>query len=125
LDELCKINRYFNNFESNAELINSLKRSFNEKQIKIIINDNKCILSILNPIKQQNFELNIGFKPKDLNSQITSLIEIIKQDRKRIEILEEKVNKFEKLFDEIKKEKEQKEKEPKKKNKIFLKKVIF
>ena len=109
LEELADVNKYFKNFDNINELINSLKNAYNEKQLSISINDNKCYLNILNPIKNQNFDLILNYKEIDIKTQIQNLIKIIEKDNKRIaaleenkkeyikriEILEEKVNSYE------------------------------
>ena len=96
LEKLYHINKYFNNFDKNIELINSLIESYNEKKLKIIFKDSKCFLVIYNPITKNSFELELNSKEKNINSKIDDLINIIKDDRKRIEFLEDKVSKLEK-----------------------------
>ena len=100
LENLYHINRYFNNFEKITELINSLIDSYNDKKLKIAFKENICILSIYNPIKKNTFELEIQNKEKNISSKIGELINIIKDDRKRIEALENKVAKLEKIISE-------------------------
>ena len=117
LEELYQINRYFNNFEKSIDLINSLIETFNDKKSKIIFKENNCDLIVYNPITKKTFELNLNKKEKKVNSQIDELINIVNEDRKRIQTLENKVNDLEKIILEFK-EKE-KVKEKKKLNNFF------
>jgi len=108
LEKLYQINRYFNNFDKSIDLINSLIETYNDKKLKIIFNEHICNLIIYNPITKKTFELKLNKKEKNINLQIEDLINIIKVDRKRIETLENKVAKLEKIISELnKKEKEQ------------------
>ena len=108
LENLYHINRYFNNFDKSIDLINSLIEIYNDKKLKIIFKESICNLIIYNPITKKTFELKLNKKEKNINSQIEDLIKIIKDDRKRIETLENKVAKLENIIFELnKKEKEQ------------------
>ena len=98
LEELYQINRYFNNFEKSIDLINSLIETFNDKKSKIIFKENNCDLIVYNPITKKTFELNLNKKEKKVNSQIDELINIVNEDRKRIQTLENKVNDLEKII---------------------------
>lgn len=100
LEKLCKINRYFNNFDKNIELITSLIDIYKDKKLNIIFKDNICKLAIFNPITKNTFELGLNNKEKNINSKLEDLINIIKDDRKRIEALEDKVLKLEKIISE-------------------------
>ena len=107
LEKLYHINRYFNNFDKSIDLINSLIETYNDKKLKIIFKENICNLIIYNPITKKTFELQLNKKEKNFNSQLEDLINIIKDDRKRIETLENKVAKLENIILELnKKEKE-------------------
>ena len=108
LEKLYHINRYFNNFDKSIDLINSLIEIYNDKKLKIIFKEPICNLIIYNPITKKTFELKLNKKEKNINSQIEDLMKIIKDDRKRIEALENKVAKLENIILELnKKEKEQ------------------
>jgi len=115
LEELYNINRYFNNFEKSIDLINSLIETFNDKKSKIVFKDNICDLIVYNPITKKTFELNLIKKEKKVNSQIDELINIVNEDRKRIQTLENKVNDLEKIIKEFK----EKEKEKQEQNNFF------
>ena len=91
LEKLYHINRYFNNFDKSIDLINSLTETYNDKKLKIIFKERICNLIIYNPITKKTFELQLNKKEKNFNSQLEDLINIIKDDRKRIEALENKV----------------------------------
>ena len=98
LIKLNKINKYFYNFDKSIDLINSLIDEYNDKKLKIILKENICYLVIFNPIIKNSFELEINNKEKNINSKLEDLINIIKDDKKRIEILETKVSKLEKIL---------------------------
>ena len=103
LEKLYHINRYFNNFDKSIDLINSLIETYNDKKLKIIFKENICNLIIYNPITKKTFELQLNKKEKNFNSQLEDLINIIKDDRKRIETLENKVAKLENIILELNK----------------------
>ena len=113
LEELYRINRYFNNFDKSIDLINSIIDTYNDKKSKIIFKDDICNLLIYNPITKKTFELKLNSKKKLVNSQIEELISIVNEDRKRIKTLENKVDDLEKIILEFK------EKEKEKQNNFF------
>ena len=98
LEQLYKINRYFYNFEKNKDLVDSLINEHKDKQLKINFKDQKCNIIIFNPITRNHFELTLNNMEKNMNSKIEDLLNIIKEDRKRIEILENKVSNLEKII---------------------------
>lgn len=111
LEELYRINKYFNNFDKSIDLINSLIDIYNDKKLKIIFKDNNCILIIYNAITKKTFELKLNSKEKLVNSKLDELINIVNEDRKRIQTLEDKVKDLENIILKFK-EKEKVKKEP-------------
>ena len=109
LEKLYQINRYFYNFDKSIDLINSLIETYNEKKLKIIFKEHICNIIIYNSITKNSFELKLNNKEKNINSQIESLINIIKDDRKRIESLEIKVAKLENIISVLEFNKKEKE----------------
>lgn len=109
LEELYRINRYFNNFDKSIDLINSIIDTYNDKKSKIIFKDDICNLLIYNPITKKTFELKLNSKKKLVNSQIEDLISIINEDRKKIKTLENKVDDLEKIILEFKEKEKQKQ----------------
>ena len=135
LEQLIKINKFFANFETPKELVEWVINSLNKKNSNIQINEDKAILKILNPINNKTFDLILNLKKKDINARVTYLEEIIEQQNKKIELLEQRVKNLELLIKENVDEKKffnesnilnKKEKKlliewlPKKPNKIFL-----
>ena len=52
--------------------------------------NNKCFISILNPITSKIFDLNLDLKEDDLNSRVSNLESIIIEQNKKINYLMEK-----------------------------------
>ena len=69
LEELCKINRYFCQFETLKEVFNSFKKLISDKNISIIKGDKLIQLKIKNPLNDKEFFINIPLKVKDLKSE--------------------------------------------------------
>ena len=75
------------------------------------MNDNKCIIQLVNPITNKTFELNLNSKEKDLITRVNYLEDIIAKQNKKINSLEKRIKKLEIIiteFNELKKEKEEK-----------------
>ena len=77
LEQLCKINKFFINFENTKDLINWLIKSINQKNSNIKINEKECVIQILNPISSKFIDLSLILKKEDLSSRVTNLEEII------------------------------------------------
>lgn len=95
LEQMCKINRFFVNFENTNDLANWIINSFKEKNSSIKFIDNKCIIQMKNPISNKTFELILNKEQKDLNSRINNLEAIIIEQNKKIISLEERIKKLE------------------------------
>ena len=110
LEQLYKINKYFINFENSNELLDNLIDSIKNKKSNLKFKEKECLLQIINPITNKNFDLSINIKEKDMNSRIKDLEEIISQQNNKILFLEEKIKQFEPMFEEyINKKKEEKD----------------
>ena len=110
LEQLYKINKYFINFENTNELLDNLIDSIKNKKSNLKFKEKECLLQIINPITNKNFDLSINIKEKDMNSRIKDLEEIISQQNNKILFLEEKIKQFEPMFEEyINKKKEEKD----------------
>ncbi len=108
LEQLYKINKYFINFENSNELLDNLIDSIKNKKSNLKFKEKECLLQIINPITNKNFDLSINIKEKDMNSRIKDLEEIISQQNNKILFLEEKIKQFEPMFEEyINKKKEE------------------
>ena len=107
LEQLYKINKYFINFENTNELLDNLIDSIKNKKSNLKFKEKECLLQIINPITNKNFDLSINIKEKDMNSRIKDLEEIISQQNNKILFLEEKIKQFEPIIEEyINKKKE-------------------
>lgn len=110
LEQLYIINKYFINFENSNELLDNLIDSIKNKKSNLKFKEKECLLQIINPITNKNFDLSINIKEKDMNSRIKDLEEIISQQNNKILFLEEKIKQFEPMFEEyINKKKEEKD----------------
>ena len=108
LEQLYKINKYFINFENTNELLDNLIDSIKNKKSNLKFKEKECLLQIINPITNNNFDLSINIKEKDMNSRIKDLEEIISQQNNKILFLEEKIKQFEPIIEEyINKKKEE------------------
>ena len=111
LNELGKISKFFNQFETLKEVFDSLKSLIDKKNVSIIQEEKKMKLKIINPINNREFFINILSKEKDIRSEINSLITYVTSLNEKINKLENKVNLHENILNEIIKEKEEKKKE--------------
>ena len=116
LEELYKVSRYFTNFENANDLIDGLLDSIKNKKSNVTFQEKDCLIQILNPITNKTFDLPINIKEKDTNSRIKDLEDIIVQQNNKINeqsnkitFLEEKIKKFEPMYEEYlnKKKKEE------------------
>ena len=122
LEELGKINRFFNQFETTSDVLVSLETLIESKNISVIEEERKMKLKIINPANKKEFFIDVPVKEKDLNSEIKSINEYISSLNNKIIILEKKVDDlclFKEEYLKEKKEKEEKE-EREKKEKILL-----
>ena len=101
LEELGKINKYFNQFDSLKEVFQSLKTLINKKCLKIIKEEKMMKLEIINPANDKVFYINIPYKEKDLKSEINSIIPYVASLNEKIQLLEKKVNDLEQKLDEV------------------------
>ena len=101
LEQLGKINRYFLQFDSLNEVLQSLKTLINKKNLTIIKEEKLMKIKITNPGNDKVFFINIPYKEKDLKSEIDSIIPYVASLNEKIQFLEKKVNSLEKKLDEI------------------------
>ena len=96
LEQLCKINRFFINFENPNDLIDWILNSLKQKNSNIEFKDNKCFIQMLNPMSNKTIELILNVKEKDLNSRVSTLEAIIIEQNKKI-LMEERLKKLESI----------------------------
>ena len=109
LEELGKINKYFLQFDTLKEVLESLKKFINKKILSIIKDEKKMKIKLINPSNDKEICINIPLKEKDLKSEIDSLIPYVVSLNERIQILEKKLNEiyiYKNDLEEIRKEKE-------------------
>ena len=109
LEELGKINKYFLQFDTLKEVLESLKKLINKKILSIIKDEKKMKIKLINPSNDKEIFINIPLKEKDLKSEIDSLIPYVASLNERIQILEKKLNEiyiYKNDLEEIRKEKE-------------------
>ena len=109
LEELGKINKYFLQFDTLKEVLESLKKLINKKILSIIKEEKKMKIKVINPSNDKEIFINIPLKEKDLKSEIDSLIPYVASLNERIQILEKKLNEiyiYKNDLEEIRKEKE-------------------
>ena len=110
LNELGKISRFFNQFETVKEVFDSLKSLIDKKNLSIIQEEKKMKIKIINPINNKEFYINVLSKEKDIKSEINSIITYVTSLNEKVQKLENKVNLLENKLNEIIKEKEEKKK---------------
>ena len=64
LEELGKINRFFNQFETTSEILNSLETLIDSKNISVIEEEIIIKLKIINPANKKEFFIDIPLKKK-------------------------------------------------------------
>ena len=114
LEELGKINRYFLQFDTLKEVLESIKKLISKKNLSILKEEKKMKIKIINPANDKEIFINIPLKEKDLKSEIDSLIPYVASLNERIQILENKLNEiyiYKNDLEELRKERERKEKE--------------
>ena len=110
LEELGKIDRFFFQFDTTSEVLNSLETLLESKNISVVEGERKMQLKIINPANKREFFIDIPIKEKDLKSEINSINEYISALNVKLNELEKKVNDL-CLFKEeyLKKKKEKRE----------------
>ena len=114
LEELGKINKYFLQFDTLKEVLESLKKLIEKNNLSIIKDERKMKIKIVNPANDKEIFINVPLKEKDLKSEIDSLIPYVASLSERIQVLEKKLDEiyiYKDILEEIRKEKEKEEKE--------------
>ena len=123
LEELGKINRFFNQFETMSEVLISLETLLASKNISVVEEERTMKLKIINPSNKREFFIDIPLKEKDLKSEIKSINEYITSLNNIVIELEKKVNDLylfkEEYSDFLKKKKEENIKEIKEIHELF------
>lgn len=112
LEELGKINKYFLQFDTLKDVLESFKKLINKNNLSIIKEEKKMKIKIVNPANDKEIFINVPLKEKDLKSEIDSLIPYVASLNERIQILEKKLDEiyvFKNDLEEIRKERKEKE----------------
>ena len=127
LEELRKIDRFFNQFETLEEVFDSLKTLIAKKNLFIVKERINMKIKIINPANNKEFYINVPLKEKDFKRELNSIIpyintlnEKVKNLENEVSILKNKLNEIHDIFlykdnivqfitDKIMKEKKRKE----------------
>ena len=91
LEELGKINKFFNQFDTMSEVFSSLENLVKDKNILVKEEEKKMKLTILNPVTKKEIYIDIPLKEKDLKGEINSLNSYITSLNNKINDLEKKL----------------------------------
>ena len=108
-EELGKIDKFFLQFYTLKEILDSLKKIISQKKLSIIKEESKIKLRVVNPVNDREFFINIPLKEKDLKSEVNSLISYVTSLNEKIQVLENKLNEiyiYKNDLEEMRKEKE-------------------
>ena len=105
IDELGKIDRFFRQFDTLLEVVDSLKLIINNNNLSVIEEDKQIKLQITNPSNQKTFFIEIPQKEKDLKTEMDTIIPYIISLRDKVDNLEkqlkEKTNALEEKINEL------------------------
>jgi len=91
LEELGKINKFFNQFDTIADVLFSLETLLESKNISVIEEERKMKLKIINPSNKREFYIDIPLKEKGLQSEMKSINGYISSLKNKVIELEKKV----------------------------------
>ena len=72
LEQLCKINKFFLQFDNLKEISDSLKKIIDNKNAKIEKREKEMIITFINPMNAKEFKLSLPLKEKDIKAEISS-----------------------------------------------------
>ena len=105
MEDLGKINRFFLQFETPADAIDSLALLIKSNNVSIIEENKQMKIQITNPSIQKQFSIEIPKKEKDLKAELDAITPYIKSLHEKIDNLEnqlkEKTNSLEKKIYEL------------------------
>jgi hypothetical protein len=109
-DDLTKNYRFFLQFESTEEVVNSLSIMVKNNNLKILEGDAKMKIEITNPTNQRTFGIDVPIKEKNLRMEVNGLVEYMSSLNNRVTTLENKNKELEKQVKELMSIKEEYEK---------------
>ena len=101
LEQLCKINKFFLQFDNLNEISDSIKKIIDNKNAKIEKREKEMILTLINPMNQKEFNLSLPLKENDIKAEISSLNSYVIQLNEKYENLDKRVKYLEKKIEEI------------------------
>ena len=88
MEDLGKINRFFLQFETPADAIDSLALLIKSNNVSIIEENKQMKIQITNPSIQKQFSIEIPKKEKDLKAELDTITPYIKSLHEKIDNLE-------------------------------------
>ena len=115
-DDLTKNYRFFLQFETTEEVVNSLSIMVQNNNIKILEEDKKMKIEITNTNNQKTFGIDVPIKEKNIRMEVDGLTNYISSLNERVTSLENQVKELMSIKDEYEKLKQL---EIKNKNRYF------
>jgi len=115
-DDLTKNYRFFLQFETTEEVVNSLSIMVQNNNIKILEEDKKMKIEITNPTNQRTFGIDVPIKEKNIRMEVDGLTNYMSSLNERVTSLEKQVKELMSIKDEYEKLKQL---EIKNKNRYF------
>ena len=115
-DDLTKNYRFFLQFETTEEVVNSLSIMVKNNNIKILEEDKKMKIEITNPFNQRTFGIDVPIKEKNIRMEVDGLTNYMSSLNDRVTSLEKQVKELMSIKDEYEKLKQL---EIKNKNRYF------
>ena len=103
-DDLTKNYRFFLQFESTEEVVNSLSIMVKNNNLTILEGDAKMKIEITNTNNQRTFGIDVPIKEKNLRMEVNGLIEYMSTLNNRVTELENKNKEFENRNKELEKQ---------------------
>ena len=102
LDEFGKMNRFFLQFETTIEIINSLISLIKNNNLSIIEENKGMKIQIQNPLIQKPIIIDVPIKEKNINFEINSIITYIISLSKKVEKMENELKNKSQLIEKKK-----------------------
>ena len=103
-DELSKIDRFFLQFETTEDVINSLDIMIKNNNLNILEEDQKMKIEMTNTYNKKTFGIEIPLKEKNMRSEVNNLINYISSLNDRITSVENKNKELENKNKEFEKQ---------------------
>ena len=100
-DDLTKNYRFFLQFESTEEVVNSLSIMVKNNNLTILEGDAKMKIEITNTNNQRTFGIDVPIKEKNLRMEVNGLVEYMSSLNNRVTTLENKNKELEKQVKEM------------------------